>query len=478
MVIGVYIGSELTGFFSSIAKVLSEEHKVVLVVQNHMVKKYAQAISGIPDERIIVQSDYDGTVPEENVQAECLAREAKYGFLFSELMIYDRSVARGYLFNAELIPHIGRSWWPLRKRQNYLLSKIRLAEMLVEQYGLQMFISIVSVVFFSRVLAHHKIPYLTFYPVKFGSRMHWADDETATSSKMRTIMAEALADPAEAIRDVEYAQEFTSAYNHKQIRYTYGAALKTAARNLASDIKARLRGRQKIDSYCLGGWVLPILNKPRMFHYFEKHGRKPEDLEGQRLVYIPLSYEPEISLYGFSPEFNNTIEMIALVSRVLPADMKIVVKEQPFTFGVRSRRYCDYLRQMGNVILAHPSVHSWEWIKASDLVVTVTGTVAIEAVYFKRPSIVFGKNHIVRDLPCARFACCYDDLRRAVPELLALKPDAEEFRRSAHALFRAQMGVSLEMPGFEKSYASKGPDEKYARMALAKLGEVYPEVLS
>lgn len=477
MVIGIYIGTQLTGFFSTIADLLAKEHEVVLVVPSPTVKEHVLRVADVPESSVVVESEFDGLVTEDQVRAECLSREERYGFLFSELMIYDRSISRGYLFNGELIPHIARSWWPMEKRQNYLLSKIRLAESLVQERGVQAFISIVSIFNFAKVFKHFKVPYYTFYPVKFGRRMHWADDETATSSRMREIMAEVLGDREAEVPDVEYAQEFTSAYNHSQIRYTYGAAVKHAARLVASEIKARFMGTAKKDSYTLGGWVPSILNKPRMFRYFERHGRRPEDLAGQRLVYIPLFYEPEISLYGFSPEFNNSLEMIALVSRALPADMKVVVKEQPFTFGVRPRRYYDTLRQMGNVELAHPQVGSWDWIKAASLVATITGTVGIEGVYFKRPVVVFGKEHIVRPLPVARYVRCYDELRAALPELLALGPDDEAFRLSAHALYRAQNEVSIEMPGFEAIYKSTERQEKFARLALDKLREVFPGCL-
>ena len=65
---------------------------------------------------------------------------------------------------------------------------------------------------------------------------------------------------------------------------------------------------------------------------------------------MPLHLEPEIALLALSPEFNNSMEMIAWISKSLPADALVVVKEQPFSFGVRSRRYYHQLMQIGNVI--------------------------------------------------------------------------------------------------------------------------------
>ena len=40
--------------------------------------------------------------------------------------------------------------------------------------------------------------------------------------------------------------------------------------------------------------------------------------------------EPEVSLLQVSPEFNNSYEVICWVSKSLPADTMLVVKENPW----------------------------------------------------------------------------------------------------------------------------------------------------
>lgn len=478
MTIGVYIGSQLTGFFASLAKELATTHKVVVVAQSSQIKEIVIGITGLTEDCVVVESEFEEIVlpNKESVISECLAREDKYGILFSELCIYDRAVGRGYLFNADYFPDVARAWWSTEKKWRYLLGKIAFAEYLRERYDIKLFISIVSVFYLAKVFKHYAIPYLTFYPVKLGKRMLWADDETATSSKLRAHIQTALLEEPADTSGVSYLQEFTSAHNHSTIKYAYGTAVREASRVLAINLLKAFRGQRKRDSYPIGGWIPSILNKPRIYSYFEKWGFKPHNLENAKFVYLPLSYEPEISLYGYSPEFNNTQEMIALVSRALPADMMLVIKEQPFAYGMRSRKYYDYLRQMPNVILAHPSITSLEWVKASSLVATVTGTVGIEAVYFRKPVLVFGKDHLVRELPVARYVRFYSEVRKGIRDLMKIEPHGEEFTRSIHALNTAQVAVSIDMPGFEKIYRSSDPQPEHAFRALEKLKDTYPHI--
>ena len=89
------------------------------------------------------------------------------------------------------------------------------------------------------------------------------------------------------------------------------------------------------------GWYPSLFRRPYMYNYFRKYGEKPENMRGFNLVYFPLHYEPEISLLSVSPEFNNSMELIAWVSKSLPANILLVVKEQPYSYGIRSKNYYD-----------------------------------------------------------------------------------------------------------------------------------------
>ncbi len=194
------------------------------------------------------------------------------------------------------------------------------------------------------------------------------------------------------------------------------------------------------------------------------------------MVYVPLHLEPEVALLSVSPEFNNSMEMVAWISKSVPADTILVVKEQPFSYGIRSKRYYDNLRRIGNVVLANPDVHSWDWIRAARVVATISGTAGIESVYFHKPVLSFGKHQVINYLPTVRYANSYESTRQHIKELMDLDPGSKVFETSREALYRAQMETSFELPGFEHTYRIREPQLELARIAVDHLYSQYPHL--
>jgi len=167
------------------------------------------------------------------------------------------------------------------------------------------------------------------------------------------------------------------------------------------------------------------------------------------------------------------MEIISWISKSLPADTMLVVKEQPHAYGIRSQRYYDNFRKIGNVILASPEIHSWEWIKQAKIIATITGTVGIEAAYFGKPVLSFGKHQIINYLPSVRYVNTFESVKDAVKELLTLTPDDIIFKKSKAALYHAQKENSFRMAGLEKLSKSKKLHMGLAEQVVASLKERY-----
>ena len=108
-------------------------------------------------------------------------------------------------------------------------------------------------------------------------------------------------------------------------------------------------------------------------------------------LYFPLHLEPERELLIQSPFLTNQISVITNISKVLPVNYQLYVKEHPGmrSNGWRSIDYYSNLQNLPNVTLIHPSVNSKELIEKCSLVVTIAGDSALEAAFFNKPSIVF-----------------------------------------------------------------------------------------
>ena len=326
------------------------------------------------------------------------------------------------------------------------------------------------------VLRHLGIPYLSLAPVKFHSRYLWSDDEYITSREFVEKVKEYAADPLdEGFTIPEYAQVDASAYLFKKLKVGYLSKIHQALRIAEDELKKLVFRRRPENAYRFMGWVWPVLRYPGMYGYMMKHGVVPDDLRGSRVVFFPLHYEPEVALMSFSPEVNNSYEVISWLSKSVPSDTYVVIKEQPHMFGMRSKWYYDLYRKMGNVAFARPDVTSWEWIRRCDVASTITGTVATESVFFEKPLLSFNTHNIVNLLPSVRVASNYEETRRGLDDLLQLT-DRAVLKKSRYALCRALLDVSFDLPEFTSYMKKNAIPEALAQTAAQALHDHYPAI--
>ena len=108
-------------------------------------------------------------------------------------------------------------------------------------------------------------------------------------------------------------------------------------------------------------------------------------------VYFPLHYQPERTTLILSPYYTNQLEVINSISKALPIEYKLYVKEHPMQInqGWRDIKFYQNLIDIPNVQFLHPSVSSLDLIKHCSLVISITGTASLEAAFYQKPSIVF-----------------------------------------------------------------------------------------
>tara|TARA_B110000438_G_scaffold116384_1_gene113900 strand:+ start:141 stop:1640 length:1500 start_codon:yes stop_codon:yes gene_type:complete len=112
----------------------------------------------------------------------------------------------------------------------------------------------------------------------------------------------------------------------------------------------------------------------------------------KKYVYFPLGSDPERSTLIPTPYYANQLETIKNISRSLPIDYQLYVKEHPvqIIWAWRDLHFYKQILELPNVKLIHPSVDNEKLLKNTSLVMTLVGTTAMEAAVYKIPSIVFG----------------------------------------------------------------------------------------
>ena len=118
----------------------------------------------------------------------------------------------------------------------------------------------------------------------------------------------------------------------------------------------------------------------------------------KKFIYLALHNQPECSTSAMGGVFTDQILMIDMLSASLPEEWILYVKETPLQWihhRAHLGRYIGYYKEISkrkNVILIPAKIPSNKLIKYSQAVATVTGTVALEAVFRKKPVLMFGKS--------------------------------------------------------------------------------------
>jgi len=120
-----------------------------------------------------------------------------------------------------------------------------------------------------------------------------------------------------------------------------------------------------------------------------------QSIRENKFLYFPLQSEPEATILAFAPFFSNQIGLVETVAKAIPIDTVLYVKEHPTQKDKFWRSVEDYKKiiNIPNVRLLHPSVNSLELIEKSEGIISISGSTGFEALFYKKPVIIFGDEH-------------------------------------------------------------------------------------
>lgn len=132
-------------------------------------------------------------------------------------------------------------------------------------------------------------------------------------------------------------------------------------------------------------------------------------------VYMALHYQPECSTSPMGGYFVHQDLMIDLLVAALPDTVRLYVK--PHKRGGLANRLANRLRHCDQVVIVDPEVLSFELIKSSIAVATVTGTTGWEAFLNNKPVIMFG-NYFYQHAPCVFPVQNLQDVEEAIKKII------------------------------------------------------------
>lgn len=154
-------------------------------------------------------------------------------------------------------------------------------------------------------------------------------------------------------------------------------------------------------------FLFEIVSRKVILDYYSKNVSRKIELSNH-FIYFPLQFQPEATTTPLGVPFRDQLQLVKLLSKILPEKYKIYVKEHPAFWyrrssldkiiRVRSKDYYSNLKNLKNVeLISHKANHE-DLIKKAKFVVSVTGTVLWEALFYNKKGLMFG-NYIYADLP-------------------------------------------------------------------------------
>ena len=121
------------------------------------------------------------------------------------------------------------------------------------------------------------------------------------------------------------------------------------------------------------------------------HRESPDCIEGKKFVLFGFHKQPEASIDVCGRYFENQYENVLNIWRQLPPDWYLVIKEHSNAIGDRSYKFLNSLRKYPRIIIMNEHASAQELMKKCQLVVTNTGTMALEAALQGIPAITLSR---------------------------------------------------------------------------------------
>jgi hypothetical protein len=134
----------------------------------------------------------------------------------------------------------------------------------------------------------------------------------------------------------------------------------------------------------------------------KKYTTKDIDSVEKKIIYFPLHTQPESTVIPATPIYYDQLIIIKKIAENLPEGFVLVVKEHPAIFTTssldipeirkpfRTALFYKEIKETKGVIIADYSLNSLDLIKKSDLIISIRGSVVIEALSFKKSVLLFG----------------------------------------------------------------------------------------
>jgi len=163
----------------------------------------------------------------------------------------------------------------------------------------------------------------------------------------------------------------------------YGKNLKGALEVSLDKLKGRLFSKT------LWGHPLKSLERLESLLWLEKHCQRT--LPAEPYIAFFLQHQPEATSCTYAPRWVYQEAIIEQLAINAPYGLKIVIKENPRTYGIRGKRFFGPLLEIPNVHMVHPAVNSYAVAQKAEAVLAIVGSIGLEGVLMGKRVAVLGR---------------------------------------------------------------------------------------
>ena len=136
------------------------------------------------------------------------------------------------------------------------------------------------------------------------------------------------------------------------------------------------------------------VNKEMYRYFIKKHNFA--EYSNKKYIFFGFHKQPEASVDVCGRYYEDQLQNVKNLWRLLPNDWYLIIKEHSNAIGDRGYRFYKKIKSLPNVILVNENTNVHEIIKNSQLVVSNTGTMALEAALMNIPSVVLSKTFFTK----------------------------------------------------------------------------------
>jgi len=215
--------------------------------------------------------------------------------------------------------------------------------------------------------------------------------------------------------------------------------------------------------YLRAFFIHRILNSQKMqernlFAFYRKNCSTPDF--SAKYIYFAMHFQPELTTCPMAGVFVEQILMAQMVSRFLPEDVYIYVKEHPMQrkIGREIQLYKDLL-SLPRVKLLPISTNSFDLIANAKAVMTATGTAGWEALIKRKPVLIFGSVYYqyadgvfkIKSQEDCKYAMEQIFKQNKIPDLKKLKIFMKSLEKSMVKGFSDDVYVQVSNYSFQQS---------------------------